>query len=299
MTELLTLMPALIGLAAGLGLRRLGLLTRRDGESVFKLVFYLFVPAVTFTSLSTVDLQPRFLLYPAAAVAMIAAGYVGARVTNRRLKLPPVQAAVLLSGCLAVNSSFQLPFVQLLYGAEGVASIAAFDVVNTVATFTISYLAAARGNPTHAGGPVPIDRLVRNPALYAIAAGLLVNFSGVPVPAVLAAPVATVGAVTSVLIPVGIGLLFDPAGKGLRLPAAMVGTRMVTAVVVACAFAFLPGLSGVDRTVLLLLGVAPMVFASVAFASLEELDVDLATKALSVSLVVSMGVSLLVISVSA
>ena len=148
-------------------------------------------------------------------------------------------------------------------------------------------------------GRCPPTRLVKNPALYAIAAGLLVNFSGVPVPAVLAAPVATVGAVTSVLIPVGIGLLFDPAGKGLRLPAAMVGTRMVTSVVVACALAFLPGLSDMDRTVLLLLGAAPVIFAAVAFASLEQLDVDLATKALSVSLLVSMGVSLLVISVSA
>jgi predicted permease len=257
------------------------------------------VPAITFTSLSKVDLQPRFALYPAAAAAMIAAGYLGGRILAGRLRLPPVQAAVVVSGCMVVNSSFQLPFVQLLYGADGVARIAAFDIVNTVATFTLAYLVATRGNPAHAGAAVPVARLVRNPALYAVAAGLFVNLSGLEVPAAVAEPVGKVGAVTSVLIPVGIGLLFDPAGNGLRLPAAMVGTRMVSAIVVAGTLAFLPGLSRMDRTVLLLIGVAPIVFAAVAFASLEKLDVDLATRALSLSLLVSVVVTVLVISVSA
>ena len=299
MGELLKLLPVVVGLAAGFFLRRVGLVEQRDGESVFKLVFYLLVPAVTFTSLSTVDLEFRFALYPAAAVAMIGAGYLGARLAAARVKLDPVQAAVVVSACMVVNTSFQLPFVQLLYGADGVARLAAFDVVNSVATFTLAYLVAIRGNPAHEGGPVRLDRLVKNPALYAIAAGLAVNLTGVTVPAVIAEPVATVGAVTAVLIPIGIGILFDPIGNGLRMAALMVATRLITGLAVATALVFLLGLTGIDRTVLLLLGVAPVVFAGVAFASLENLDVRLATTALSMSLVVSVVISLLVILISA
>ena len=78
----------------------------------------------------------------------------------------------------------------------------------------------------------------------------------------------------------------------------MVATRLVTGVVATTALVLLLGLSGVDRTVLLLLGVAPLIFAGVAFASLENLDVNLATKALSLSLLVSMVLSLLVIWLS-
>lgn len=299
MEELLTLLPAVIGLAAGFALRRLGLMDRRDGESVFKLVFYLFVPAVTFTSLSTVELEARFAVYPAAAVVMIGAGYLGGRLVAGKAKLDPVQTAVMVSGCMVVNTSFQIPFVQLLYGAEGVARIAAFDIVNTVATFTLAYLVAARANPAHRGAPLPLDRLVRNPALYAVAAGLLVNLSGASVPAVIADPLAKVGSVTSVVIPVGIGLLFDPARKGLRTAALVFGTRLATGLAVAAALVLLLGLSGVDRTVLLLIGAAPLVFAAVAFASLEGLDVDLATKALSLSLLVSLALSMTIISISA
>ena len=309
MAEVLKLLPVVIGLAAGFLLRRVGLLDQRDGESVFKLVFYLFVPALTFTSLSTVDLELRFAIYPVAAVAMIAAGYVGGRIAAARTKLDGVQTAVAVSGCMVVNTAFQLPFVQVLYGADGVARVAAFDIVNTVATFTLAYLVAVRGNPAHRGGPVRPDRLVKNPALYAVAAGLVVNLAGITVPAAIADPIATVGAVTAVLIPIGIGVLFDPLGRsdgngngeGRVLPKAtvMVATRLITGLVVAAAFVLLLGLSGMDRTVLLLLGAAPLVFAVVAFASLEHLDVRLATNALSLSLAVSVVMSVLIILVSA
>lgn len=299
MHDLLTLLPVIGGLVAGFVLRRLGLVHQQDGESVFKLVFYLFVPAVTFMSLSTVELEPGLALYPAAAAVMTAVCYLGARAMAAKAKLEPVQAAVAVSGCMVANTAFQLPFVQFLYGTEGVARIAAFDIVNTVATFTLAYLVAVRGNPAHTGGSLRLDRLAKNPALYAIAAGLLVNLSGVDVPSIIAEPVTTVGAVTPVLIPIGVGILFDPIGNGIRTAALMVATRLTTGLAVAIALVSLLGLSGIDRTVLLLIGVAPVIFSGVAFASLENLDIRLATTALSMSLVVSVVLSLLVIVISA
>jgi predicted permease len=51
-------------------------------------------------------------------------------------------------------------------------------------------------------------------------------------------------------------------------------------------------LDGIDRTVILLIGVAPVGFVSVTFASLENLDVRLAVNALSLSLVSSLVLSL-------
>jgi predicted permease len=295
---LLKLLPVVIGMLAGFTLRRIGLLDQRDGESVFKLVFYVLLPAVMFTSLSTVNLQGRFAIYPGAAVAIIVAGYLGGRMVAARTKLASVQAAVLLSGCMTVNTGFQLPFIQVLYGAEGVARIAAFDMVNTTASFTVAYLMAARGNPTHGGGSVLLGRLAKSPALYAIAAGLLVNLTGVTIPAAIVDPLAKFGSATAVVIPLGIGILFQPIGASLRRAGLLVATRLVTALVVAVAVVALLGLSGVDRTVLLLLGAAPLVFSVVTFASLENLDIRLATSALSLSMAVSVAFSVLIIFVT-
>ena len=64
---LLKLLPVVIGMAAGFALRRIGLVDHRDGEGVFKLVLYVFLPAVMFTSLSTITPERRFAIYPAAA----------------------------------------------------------------------------------------------------------------------------------------------------------------------------------------------------------------------------------------
>ncbi len=297
MGDLIRLLPIVFGMSAGFLLRRAGLLHERDGESVFKLGFYVLVPAVTFTSLSTVELHLRHAIYPAAAAAMLLAGYLGSRIVAARARLDPVRAAVAVSGCMVVNTSFQLPFVQLLYGVDGVARIAMFDVVNSVATFTLAYLVAVRGNPAHERGRLPLDRLAKNPALYAVAAGLLVNMSGVAVPPFIASPIATVGTAAPVLIPIGIGILFNPIVKATGAASLLVATRMSTGLLVAVAFAFLPGISGTDRTVLLLLGAAPMVFAVVAFAAMEDLDVGLASRAMSLSIVVSVPLSMLIIFV--
>jgi predicted permease len=292
---LLRLLPVVVGMAAGFSLRRLGMVDQRDGESVFKLVFYVFLPAVMFTSLSTVKLGGRLAIYPIAAVAIITAGYLAGRLAAATAKFEPIGAAVLVSGCMMVNTGFQIPFVQVLYGAEGVARIAAFDVVNTTATFTLAYVMAARGNPRHRGGSVMLGRLAKSPALYAIAAGLVVNLAGIKVPAAIADPTAKFGAATALLIPVGIGILFDPLGGSLRKAGLIVGTRLLSGLLIAAAVVLLLGLSGMDRTIVLLIGTAPLAFAVVTFASLENLDVRLATSALSLSLAASLVLSLLII----
>lgn len=258
------------------------------------------MPALIFISLSTVRLGGQFAVFPIAAAAMILVGYLAGRLLAARVRFDPVQAAVLLSACMIVNSGFALPFIQALHGQEGVARVAAFDAVNITATFTFAYYVAARGNPRHRGGSLLLGRLAKSPALYAIAAGLLVNATGVTVPAVIADPATRFGSATSVLISLGIGILFDPlVGSSVRRAWLIVGTRLVSGLAVGVAIVLLLGLEGIDRTTVLLFGVAPLAFANVTFASLENLDVRLATSALSLSLVTGVILSLLIVLVLA
>jgi predicted permease len=296
---LLRLLPVLAGMAAGYSLRRLGMVDHHDGETVFKLVFYVFIPAVIFISLSTVDLGGELAIFPVAATVLIGAGYAMGRLVATKAKLDRVQTAVLLNSCMVVNSGFALPFVQALYGQEGVARIAAFDAVNVTVTMTWAYHTAARGNPEHRGGSLLLGRLAKSPALYAVAAGLLVNVTGVDVPAAIAEPATKFGAATTVIIPLGIGILFDPLGGSARKAALIVGTRVGSGLAAATAVVLIFGLEGIDRTIVFLCGAAPIAFVAVTFAALENLDVRLATSALSISLATSVMVTLLITLVSA
>jgi predicted permease len=289
---LLRLLPVVFGIAAGFTLRRLRMMDHHDGETVFKLVFYVFLPALIFVSLATVDLSVRFLAFPVAAVAIIVAGHLGGVLVARKAGLPPVQRAVVISASMMVNTVFALPFVQALYGADGIARVAAFDVVGTTSTFTWAYYTAARANPGHRGGSILVSRLARSPALYAVAAGLLINAADLAVPTALSNLLLTFGSTTGVVISLGIGILFDPLGGDIRRATLPVGTRLGTALVVGVVMVALFHLEGMDRAILLLIAVAPVSFSSVTFASLENLDVGLATNGLSLSLVTAFALSL-------
>jgi len=294
---LLRLLPVVLGMTAGYLLRRLGAAEQGDGDFVFKLVFYVCLPALMFNSLSSVDLTRALAVFPLAALVAVSTGFLVSRIVAGRVRWPATQTAVLVAACMSVNTGFELPFVQALYGADGVARIAAFDAVNTTLTFSWAYYIAARGNPKHAGGSLLLDRLVKSPPLYAIAAGLLVNLIGVPVPSSISGAIGLFATTTAVLISLAVGILFEPPGKGVGKAALIVGIRLVTGLAVAIAFVLIFRLQGIDRTVILLMGVAPLAFVSVTFASLENLEVRLAVNALSLSLVsglvLSLGITLL------
>jgi predicted permease len=182
-----------------------------------------------------------------------------------------------------------------VHGVEGAIRVLAFDAVNTISTFTLAYRIAARGNPRHEGGAVLLNRLVRSPPLYAIVAGLALRFTGVPAPATVDMLARTFGSATTVLISIGVGIMFGPVRGELRRATVIVASRLATGMLVSVSLVLIFGLTGIDRTIMLLLGVTPVAFVTVTFASLENLDVRLAAATLSLALPVSTVLSLLVV----
>ena len=292
---LASLLPVLIGLAAGYALRRLGAARQADGEFAFKIVFYVCLPALMFSTLATVEVTDDLVIFLLAPPAVVAGGFLAARLAARivpgRYGFTDTQVPVLMTAAMIVNAGFALPFVQALYGAPGVARLAIFDGVNAALTFSWVYYTAARGNPQHEGGPLLLSRTLRSPPLYGIVAGLGLNVSGLPTPQILLEAATPFAASVPVLIPLAIGILFAPSTQGVGRAGVVVATRLTSALVVVLVLIVGLDLGGMDRTILLLLAVAPIGFVTVTFASLENLDVRLATSALSVSLAVSLVLS--------
>jgi predicted permease len=293
------LLPALLGIAVGYVLQWRGIAGERDADFMFRLIVNVFLPALAFTALSRVTIDRHLAIFPLAALIMIAAGYLAGRLTATRGPFVGPQQAVAICCCMNVNTGFVLPFVQSLHGADGVARIAAFDAVNTTLTFTWTAYVASRGNPRHAGSSLMLRRFATSPPLYAIAAGLAVSASGLRVPTAIGEPLAAVGAATGILMAIGVGIRFRPPGHGVTTAALVFTARVVSALGVAVAVVLIFGLTGADRTVMLLLGVAPTPFLIVAFATLENLDVRLTVNVLSLSMLASLPLALAVIFLTA
>lgn len=289
------LLPALLGIALGYVLRLRGTADHRDADFMFRIIVNIFLPCLAFTALSRVAIDRNLVIFPVSALLMITVGYLVSRLVATKGPFSPTQQAVVICCCMNVNTGFMLPFVQGLYGTHGVARIAAFDAVNTTLTFTWTAYVAARGNPCHTGGSLMVKRFATSPPLYAIAAGLLVSAFGLRVPAPIADPIAAIGMATGVLMAIGVGIRFEPPGRGVGKAALIYAARLTSAMAVALAVVLIFGLTGPDRTVLLLMGVAPTPFLIVAFATMERLDVRLAVNTLSLSMLMSLPLALVVI----
>ena len=289
------LLPALLGIGLGYLLRLRGVADHRDADFMFRLIVNVFLPCLAFTALSRVTVDRNLAIFPLAALAMITVGHLVGRLLAARGRFLPTQQAVAICCCMNVNTGFILPFVQGLFGADGVARIAAFDAVNTTLTFTWTAYVAARGNPRRSSRSLMVKRFATSPPLYAIAAGLLVSAFGVDVPVAVADPVASIGTATGILMAIGVGIRFEPPGRGIGKAALIHAGRLTSAMGVAVAVVLVFGLTGVDRTVLLLMGAAPTPFFIVAFATMERLDVRLTVNTLSLSMLLSLPLALAVV----
>lgn len=295
MTTVAALAPVLAGLTCGWWLRHAGIARASDGRFLLLLNLYVFMPALVLRSLPEVELTAEVVIFPVAAAVMVAVGYAAGRAASRHLQRH--EAAVVVMAFMVVNVAFALPFVQAVYGAAGVARLAAFDAVNNVLVLTVVNGLAARANPSPAARTSLTRQVLRTPPIYATVVGLGLSLTGTPLPAAAANLAAPFAAASPVLIAIGTGVLFRPARHMLGRAGRLAAGRILVGGIVAVGLVLTLGLDGVDAGVLLLLGVAPLGFVTVTFASQQGLDADLATQALALSVAVSTVLCLVLVLV--
>lgn len=287
-TALLHLVPLFAGVAAGIALVRSGVATREHGRFVFVFAFHVCVPALVFDAVSTAELTGSVVVLPLAALLAVCGGYAAGWLVSRRMKLPPPRLAVFLMACMIVNTGFTYPFVDAQLGDEGVARLVVFDVVNAALVLTWVYAIAVRANPRGSNTARMWRKLVTSPPLWGFVAGVVVNVAGLRVPQVLTDLADAFGGPTSFLITVGIGMLLVFERGEVRIGVRAIATRLGTSLAIGLTVIAVFGLDGVERAVLLALCLAPVGFNTVTFASLEDLDVRLASGTVSLSLVASL-----------
>jgi predicted permease len=286
---LTALAPVMAGMACGWWLRRAGLARPGDGRFLLLLNLYVCMPALVLRSLPDVRMTSEIAVFPAAAAVTVAVGYVAGRVWSRHRGRS--EGAVVVMALMVVNVAFALPFVDALYGAEGVARLAAFDAVNNLLVLTVVNVLAARANPSTDPMASPVVQVLRTPPLYATLVGVALSLSETPLPPVAAQVTAPFAAASPVLIALGTGLLLRPSSQVLGRAGRLAAIRVLLGALVASALVVALGLDGVDAGVLLLLGVAPLGFVIVTFASQQNLDAELAVQSLALSIPLSIAVS--------
>ncbi len=282
-TLLLRLVPVLAAFAAGLALRRLGLAGPPAAARLIALVASLGLPALVLGTVTRLPLAPSVALLPLAAVFVVLASAPLALALVRALGLERREAGAVATGILIMNLAVTYPFADAAWGAEGVALLAFFDFGNACVVLTLVYaLAAAHGDAGARAGAV-VRALLRFPPVWALAAAVAMNLSGLLPPAALLEGLRLAGIAGVLLVVVALGILFRPPCPPRPGVVLAVALRPALGLALAALWVAAWKLEGLARAVVLLGAAAPAGFNTLVFAGLHGLDREAAAATVSLS----------------
>ena len=263
------ILPIFLVAGVGFALRKR---TNLDKQTVSRLTFYVFSPALLFDLLvnSTMDSAElgKILLFAFLGISLM--GVVG-WLFGRLLRLSRQQSILLILAAMFGNvGNMGLPLNELRYGAEGLARAGPFMVVSGMMVYTIGVILASMGKQSLRKSLVGLTRL---PVLYAVIAAILVTTFSLPVPQSLnsAITIAGRGAVPVMLIVLGMQMADVRDVTDLRFALPVVGVKLLVGPMVAVGLVALLGLEGVGRAVSIIEMGTPVAVATIIITT--EFDV--------------------------
>ena len=251
------LLPVFAIGAIGYGWRRIGVPFER--EFVTRLVMNIAGPCLIIDSLSSLDVSADAVARMAlAGVMMFGSAVVASLVLVRLARLP----ARTFIPALAIGNTgnLGLSVCFFAFGQEGLGLAIAVFVANSIGQFTLT--------PMLQSGRPPWRTLVTTPVIYGAAAGTILLATGLELPDWLARMVGLLG---GLMIPLMLLALGNTLGglKVARLPFASFWglVRLALGLLIAIAVAWLLGLQGVARGILILQGAMPAAMFSYLFAA--------------------------------
>ena len=269
-----------------------GILGRRLGFSVdtlSKAVFYLFSPCLVFTSIANIEIEAgevgRLLV---VAVAVFAINSIAALAwTGSRRSDAPTRACALLTAAVANQGNMGLPMAKLAFGEAGL-QIAVIMFVAGVALWSSAGIALgawARG--THSGKRALVAPF-GYPAIYAAAAGALVNAANVELPTVLRESTHSLGDASIPCMLVVLGLQFRrPKLVAIVEPLATSVNRLLIGPLAAWPVAHALGMASVSRQTAIMLSGMPTAMMTTILATELDAKPDEAVTTVIVSTAIS------------
>ena len=246
------LLPVFLVIALGVLLKQTLLRERSAWDSLERLTFYVLFPALLTVTTATADLSevPVAGVGGALFLAIIilsAMLLLFRQPMSRALGINGAAFTSVFQGAVRWNTYVALAIAGSLHGVLGlalasVAIVAMVPILNFICVLVLACYAADKAPDARTTAVM----VLRNPLIWSVLAGIAINVSGIPLPAIAVSFLEILGrgALALGLLAVGAGLELD---KALRPSAAVVATVVLKLAVmpaIAIALAVWFGLSG-------------------------------------------------------
>lgn len=289
MTTLLVLYAKLVGWAvAGWAIGKY--FPSQAPERLGQFLFWVGVPISIFTFLRQADLSGSVWWAAIAAWGAMLLGLGLAQLWLRRSPLPrPSQGSVLLASMVGNTGYLGYPIILALVGAQNFAWALFYDLLGTtLGAYGLGVLIASRyGLATHKPWEL-LQTLLKNPALWSFAAGLVAHDWVFWPPVNQALSVFSWGSIALALLLIGMRLRsLSLATDRSLMTVPLLIKMLVTPLVIAGITLFWP-IDHAPRVVLILQSAMPPAFATLVLAESFQLD-----RSLSVGLLALGSIGLL------
>ncbi len=265
-----------------------------DLAPITGLTVLVLVPAIVFDSLARAtlprDLLSRLVLHVAIQLGIVwALTTVVARLAGWRRA---DEGGLLLATLFANSGNVGLPLALFAFGPDGLAVAGGWFAVMSIGSSTIAPYLAARARVGVRGA---IGRVLRQPIIYAVAAGVIVNLSGwtLPDPVANASRLLAGGAVALMLLLLGLQLSRLTVREEASGAALATAIRLVAVPPVAWATGRLVGLEGMAFAVAVVQASTPTAITSALWA----LEFDARPALVSAAVVLSTLASVVTLTV--
>ncbi len=265
-----------------------------DLAPITGLTVLVLVPAIVFDSLARAtlprDVLSRLVLHVALQMAIL----WGVTVLVARLVgwSGPAESGLLLATLFSNSGNIGLPLALFAFGPDGLAVAGGWFAAMSIASSTVGPYLAARAQVGVRGA---LGRVARQPIIYAVAAGVIVNLSGwtLPGPVANASRLLAGGAVALMLLLLGLQLARLTVREEASGAALATVIRLAVAPPVAWAVGRLVGLEGMAFAVAVIQASTPTSITSALWA----LEFDARPALVSAAVVLSTVVSVVTLTV--
>jgi predicted permease len=278
------LVPLFFMFVLGIVLRRLKFAQAQHGEFLLKFMFFLTLPALVFLKLTQANLNFHKLSLPLANIGVDLGCMLITLAIFRFTHIRRQTQGAMLISTMITNNAFMFPFMLAVFGGDGFAYAVLFDFGNAILTSTLTYALAFKYGPDRHTSRTLITKTLSSPLVWALTIAVTMNFLGLPVPHTLQLMLEPLGQMTNPLILISLGILFTPGLSQLRIISLTLAIRVGAGLLLGIAIASLLGLQGLAFVVVTLCAAGPVGFNALTYSSLAKLDTELASNAVSVSI---------------
>lgn len=253
--------PLFVLVFLGYGLMRFFAWPRSMSENMTRFVFTVALPALLFrlmsdfSKLPPVDARLLFAFFGGCLIVFV----IGRLVAWRMFKLDGVaQSVFALGGVFSNNVMLGLPLAKVALGEASIPSVALVLVFNALILWTLVTVSvewARHGSFSVRGFAQTARAVLTNPIVAAILAGTLFGLTGLPMPALIDAPLAMLGqpATPLALIALGMSLAEYGVREGWRISLAISAIKLLVQPLVVWLLAWWLGLPAMETQVVVLL----------------------------------------------